>query len=174
LGSAKQVKEWKIKYPVSHAVNRQKEQMRHVIRTLGGKTPRAASSKELYSMLVKLVQKDRVTAKRKFPFGIPDAKNLKVELKIGFDRLHKSQFIWNILNGHDCKIRWFPSYDALERAIRGKLGVGKIFRSYRDFILWEYGKQRTCDVKHIKYATAELVESLGRATRPEDHPRDNT
>jgi hypothetical protein len=140
MGSAVQVREWKRKHPARKARQGQQENMRFVIRTLGMEAPLNVSSDVLYDLLVQTVLKDPAVSKEKFPFGKPDARNRKVEYKIGFDKLHKSQFIWNILNGHDCRIRWFPSYDALEDAIEGRPFEGKIFRTYRDFILWEYGE----------------------------------
>jgi hypothetical protein len=141
-----QVKKWKSKNPFRRLVQRQSEQMRYVIKTLGGIPPKNVAQGCLYDLLVDIVLKDEVTAKKKFPFGIPDAKNSKVEYKIGFDRLHRSQFIWNILNGHNCKIRWFPTYDDLEESLLGHSSNGKLFDSYKDFILWQYEqgiKERT-------------------------------
>jgi hypothetical protein len=115
--------------------------MRYVVKTLD-KTMlvKGIPLGRLYEILVKLVRKNPEQAKRKFPHGIPDAANRKVEFKIGLDRLHGSQFVWNVLNGHDSKVRWFPSYDAIEDFIQGRKSKGKIFRSYKEFILWKYGQ----------------------------------
>jgi hypothetical protein len=138
MSTKEQIKVWKSKNPSRRAVQRQSEQMRNILKTLGEKPPRNVPPEFLYDLLVQVVLKDPIEAKRKYPFGIPDAKNLKVEFKIGFDRLHNSQFIWNILNNHNCKVRWFPSYDALEESLRGSSYKGRIFESYRDFVLWKY------------------------------------
>jgi hypothetical protein len=114
--------------------------MRFVLKALGGKPPKKAALSELYGALVEQVKKNPSKARKMFPHGIPDAVRHKTEFKIGLDRLHKSQFVWDILNGHMCKVRWFPSYDALEDSIQGRKSKGKKFRSYKEFILWKYGQ----------------------------------
>lgn len=114
--------------------------VRRVVNALGSRPLLGTSFRDLYKLFVKLVLANPVKAKRKFPHGIPDAAKRKVEFKIGFDRLRADQFVWNVLNGHSCKVRWFPSYDALEDFLRGRGMRGKLFRSYEEFVLWKYGE----------------------------------
>jgi len=128
------------KNPLRHAHQRHAYEMRFVLKALGVKSLKMSSLSELYESLVRSVRRNPKKAKRLFPFGIPDAVEHKTEFKIGLDRLHKSQFVWNILNGLKCKVRWFPSYDALESFLRGRKSKGKLFRSYKEFILWKYGQ----------------------------------
>jgi hypothetical protein len=136
----KRIRDYFRKNPLRHAYQRHVSEMRYVIRELGGEPAKLASLSELYKSLVCIVKRKPNYAKKKFSYGVPDAIKHKVEFKIGLDRLHTSQFVWNILNGHNCKVRWFPSYDALEDHLRGRKSKGKVFRSYREFILWKYGQ----------------------------------
>lgn len=126
--------------PWIFAPNRHSTEMRDVIRIITGVNPnRGVPLEDLYDSMVKAIKKNPSKAAKKFPFGKPDATKLKTEWKLGFDRLRSCQFVWNILNGADCKVRWASSCDELEKAITGKKNDSRVFKSYRDFVVWGYG-----------------------------------
>jgi hypothetical protein len=129
------------KHPTRYAAGRSVSEIRLVIRSLTKKTlPERIPTDVLYEMMVTVILKDKGKAFKKYPFGIPDASEEGVELKIGFDRLHGSQLVRNVLSGQTFKVRWFESYDDLERTLRDGQDRSKLFQSYKDFILWRYEK----------------------------------
>jgi hypothetical protein len=129
--------------PVSHAVLRHASEIRAVIfKLIGSRPKRGLSLDVLYDSMMSLINEDREKAKKEFLHGIPDASVIKTEFKIGFDRLHREQLVWNVLNGHNCKVRWAKSYDDIERALRGEVNTSLLFDSYRDFILWRYERMK--------------------------------
>lgn len=130
--------------PHLFAPGRHATELRNVIAYLTGKkTKRGEKLENLYDLMASSVKNNKRKAAKKFPFGKPDAFKEKVEWKFGFDRIRDCQFVWNILNGEDCQIRWAKSCDEFERAIRGKKNSSKLFKSYRDFVIWGYGIIRT-------------------------------
>lgn len=121
--------------PGRHAV-----EMREVIFVLTKiKLKRGMSLGDLYDVMVSVIRKKPILSSKKFPFGKPDAVNSKIEWKFGFDRLRGCQFVWNVLNGFNCKVRWAPSCDEFEKCIQGRKNSSRLFKSYRDFVIWKYG-----------------------------------
>jgi hypothetical protein len=131
------------KDPVRYAPEHQRTEIRTVLRYFVAEDIiQRLSLEDSYDMMVSVVQENREVAATKCAGGLPDAKNLKVEYKIGLDRIRANQLIWNVLNGHDCKIRWVLSYDDIERTLCGGVDNSVLFDSYRDFIMWRYEGMR--------------------------------
>jgi hypothetical protein len=122
------------------AILRQATEMRGVIIAITGeKLSKCIPLEILYDTMVQTVKSNPVKASELFLHGKPDASNIKTEFKVGFDRICRHQFVWNILNGYDCAIRWSASYDDIELALRGGINKTKLFNTYKDFVLWKYG-----------------------------------
>lgn len=128
------------KHPSRYAHQRHISEMKRAIYEISKQRPaRLTSLEDVYDILVKVVQSNKRAAKKKFPHGIPDASESNVEFKVGFDRLHAGQFVRNILLGQTAKVRWFPSYDSIEKKFQTGRDDSKVFQSYKEFILWRYG-----------------------------------
>jgi hypothetical protein len=128
------------KHPTRYAHQRHTSEIKRAIYEITGeRSQRGTSLENLYSLLIEVVKKNRIKAKKKFPHGIPDAEKSGVEFKIGLDRLHAGQLVRNILLGQKTRVRWFPSYDSIEKKFQTDRDDSKVFQSYKDFILWRYG-----------------------------------
>jgi hypothetical protein len=128
------------KHPTRYAHQRHVSEIKWAIyKILGERPKRLTSLEDLYPLLVTAVKTNRRKAKERFPHGIPDAENFNVEFKVGFDRLHSGQLVRDILFGQRTKVRWFPSYDSIEKKFKTGVDDSKVFQSYKDFILWRYG-----------------------------------
>lgn len=136
----RRVKESFAKHPTRHAHQRSASELRLAIRMITDKdASRLTHLSALYDILRSVVLKHQEKSKKLFPFGLPDAQKLGVEFKIGLDRIHSGQLVKNILSGETFKIRWFRSYDDIERRFRGGSDRSILFQSYKDFILWRFG-----------------------------------
>ena len=128
------------KNPKLFAARRHSSEMRRIIRILTNINPPKKTKLEvMYDLTVDAVLANRDLALQKYPHGTPDARESRVEFKIGLDRLHDDQFVWNICNGHDSRVRWAQSYDDIEEFLSGGINRTRLFESYKDFILWQYG-----------------------------------
>lgn len=128
------------KHPTRYAHQRHASEIKYALLKISGEKPAKLSSLEfLYEHLVVAVKRNKRKAAKKFPHGKPDAFSSGVEFKIGLDRLHSGQLVRDILIGQTTKVRWFPSYDSIERKFRTNYDKSKVFKSYKDFILWRYG-----------------------------------
>jgi len=114
-------------------------EIRKVIRLIGVLPESKFSLEALYDLMVKVINENLDKAHEILLAGVPDASAIKIEFKIGFDRLRSNQLIWNILNSNVGKVRWSPSYDDIEIALQGGPNKTRLFESYKDFIIWEYG-----------------------------------
>jgi hypothetical protein len=122
------------------AAGRQASEIRRVIFILTGKSiQKGMDIGSLYDSMVSTIKKTSLKAANKFPFGRPDALIFKTEWKFGLDRLRSNQFVWNVLNGFDCKVRWASSCDVFEDSFNGHKNKSRLFNSYREFVVWEYG-----------------------------------
>lgn len=90
---------------VRFAKGRHISEIRVALKKLGLALPKGLDVSHLYDLLVVETLKDRERTLSLFKFGRPDASVIKTEFKVGFDRLCSHQFVWNILNGHDSRIR---------------------------------------------------------------------
>lgn len=130
-----------------HRIGMSKQYLYKIVDSLSGKRfPRNTQVQDLYVRAVMLIKNNPEKAKRKFPGGDPDAKELRVEFKIGLDSLRSSQFVQNALSGHKNKIRWFPSYDSVELLARGGENGSKLFNSYLEYLI-ACEKSRCFDLK---------------------------
>lgn len=127
------------KHPTQYAHQRHSSEIRRVIFEITKERPKGLSLEALYNLMVRVVRENKIKAARKFPHGIPDAEKSNVEFKIGLDRLHAGQLVKNILCGQKFQVRWFPSYDSIEKMFQTGEDESKVFQSYKEFILWRYG-----------------------------------
>ncbi len=101
-----------------------------------GVPPQTTEVRSLYHELREAVSSNELRAKKVLRGGNPDAREGYVEFKFGIDILRADQLISNILNGDLSKVRWLPSWDALEKILDGGLNDSSLFDSYYDFITW--------------------------------------
>lgn len=102
--------------------------------------------KTSYLKLVASVNKNRKLAKDVIKGGAPDARNSFVEFKFGIDSLRADQLILDILIGRKGKVRWIPSYDDLEKTLRGRKNRSVLFDSYLTY-LTSCEKSKNFDLK---------------------------
>jgi hypothetical protein len=99
-----------------------------------GVVPESREAGKLYYQLVDAVMNRDEKAREILRGGIPDAKDGWVEFKFGIDFLRADQLIADILEGRRSKVRWLPSWDALEKILEGGVNDSSLFDSYQNFI----------------------------------------
>jgi hypothetical protein len=113
----------------------QLSELRRALRVFG--QDEKGTGEELYRRLVKAVNSNNLTARASFKGGRPDAYETGVEFKSGIDNLRGGQLVLDILEGNKNKVRWFPSWDSLERLLEKKgRDESILFDSYLSFVVW--------------------------------------
>jgi hypothetical protein len=101
-----------------------------------GATPQSTEVNGLYLELREAVGENEAWAREILKGGHPDAREGYVEFKFGVDFLRSDQLISDILDGCRSRVRWLPSYDALEKILQGGPNDSSLFDSYQSYIIW--------------------------------------
>jgi hypothetical protein len=127
-----------------------KKHLRLALQSLGLKSSGEENVSYLYATLRGAAKCIEIQSPSGRQLGQPDAKESCVEFKIGMDCLRFTQLIYNVFHGDKGKVRWFPSWDSLERLLEKKgRDESLFFNSYLSYLRW-CEKQMLSTVKRRK------------------------